>query len=326
MICILGPTGSGKTALSIKVAKKLNGEIIGCDSVQVFRGLDIVSGKITKEEQEGIRHHLIDIVDVDQDFTLGDYIRRVIEVRQDIESRGKVPILVGGTGLYFSGYFNSYFEDEIKEKKTEEQLVREQEEKDFKDKLISLSTTNEGKIQLYEMLKELDPQGAEIIHPNHSTRIISGIMYMRSHGVSIIDAKKSNGSNREDLQTYFLDVNRENLYKSINKRVESMLLLGALEEVQSLNQQWNFRNFKCLQTIGYKELGNYLRGEYTLTEAIEKMKQASRNYAKRQITWFKNKCNCQIIPYTTQEDRLKAFNGIVEKHKNKKEIIFLKKC
>ncbi len=267
IICIVGPTGVGKTKMSIELAKKLNGEIINADSTQVFRQLNIATAKVTEEEKENIKHHLFDIKDINEDYTVYDY---QIDCRNKIDElikKGKVPILVGGTGLYIKASLYDYkFENE--DKKTYEYLNYKTED-------------------LYKMLNDIDKDTD--IHPNNRKRIIRALNYYNNTN-NIPSSKEKTDKLLYDVKFIGLTTSREILYDRINKRVDEMLKSGLLEEAKKIYDT-NIRSKAVLTPIGYKELFLYFENKITLDEAVELIKQRSRRYAKRQYTWFNNQMN-----------------------------------
>jgi len=266
LIVIVGPTGVGKTKLSIELAKKYNGEIINYDSTQVYKGLDIATAKVTDEEKEGIIHHLIDIKELDEMYTVYDFKKDATFLIEDIKKRGKTPILVGGTGLYITSLLYDY-------KMDEENIIQMDSDK-----------TNE---ELFHMVKELDPNTS--IHPNNRKRLIRYLSYYDKTGKKLNEKELSNDM-IYDAFVIGLTTDREILYDRINKRVDIMLEYGLEEEAKSLYDK-NIRTKAVMTPIGYKELFEFYDGNISKEEAIEKIKQKSRNYAKRQYTWFKNKMN-----------------------------------
>ena len=270
VIAVVGPTASGKTALSIKLAHERNGEVISADSRLVYKGFDIASAKPTIEEREGIPHHLIDIVEPEIDYTAGDYARDGKKAIEEILSRGKTPIVAGGTGLYFRVLLEHY---DLPEVETNYELRAELQEK--------------SKEELIENLKKLDIEAY-----NNLTKDISKRRLIRI--TELIKTLKKPLSEIEKQKEPEYDVewimpelkSREWLYERINKRVDLMVEQGIVEETKSLlEKHGRIKNFT--ETIGYKEILSYLDGEWTLDEAIDKLKQHTRNYAKRQLTWFR---------------------------------------
>lgn len=284
VVAIVGPTASGKTALSIKLAKKYNGEIINGDAMQVYRGLDIGTAKITEEEMEGVPHHLLSFKEPTEAFSVADYQRLVRTKIAEIRAREKLPIIVGGSGLYVQAVLYDF-------QFTEEQ-VDEVARKAYYEELEKL-----GPEAMHARLKKLDPQTAEAIHPNNTRRVIRALEMIELSGVS----KASEAQNRGEIPLYNHVVlglgqhmSREELYDRINHRVDVMMDNGLLEEVKGLWQQ-NIRGVQSIQAIGYKELYDYLDGKCSLDEALESLKQNSRRYAKRQLTYFRNKMDIYFI-------------------------------
>ncbi|MCL1698066.1 MULTISPECIES: tRNA (adenosine(37)-N6)-dimethylallyltransferase MiaA [unclassified Lysinibacillus] len=284
VVAIVGPTASGKTALSIELAKKYNGEIINGDSMQIYRGLDIGTAKITEEEMEGVPHHLLSFKEPTESFSVADYQKLVRAKIAEIQERGKLPIIVGGSGLYVQAVlFDFQF--------TEEQ-VDEVARKAYYEELEKL-----GPEAMHAKLKKLDPQTAEAIHPNNTRRVIRALEMIELSGVS----KASEAQNRGEVPLYNhviiglgQNMSREKLYDRINLRVDIMMEKGLLEEVKGLWQQ-NIRGVQSIQAIGYKELYDYLDGKCSLEEAVDSLKQNSRRYAKRQLTYFRNKMDVYFV-------------------------------
>lgn len=284
VVAIVGPTASGKTALSIELAKKYNGEIINGDSMQIYRDLDIGTAKITEEEMEGVPHHLLSFKEPTESFSVADYQKLVRAKIAEIQTRGKLPIIVGGSGLYVQAVlFDFQF--------TEEQ-VDEVARKAYYEELEKL-----GPEAMHAKLKKLDPQTAETIHPNNTRRVIRALEMIELSGVS----KASEAHNRGEVPLYNhvilglgQNMSREVLYDRINRRVDIMMEKGLLEEVKGLWQK-NIRGVQSIQAIGYKELYDYLDGKCSLEEAIDSLKQNSRRYAKRQLTYFRNKMDVYFV-------------------------------
>ncbi len=260
VICIVGPTGVGKTKLSIELAKNLNGEVINADSTQVYKGLDVATAKITEEEKDGISHHLFDIKNIEENYTVYDYQKDARKVIDDVIRRGKTPILVGGTGLYIKACLYDY--------KFNEELIK----KDYSK--ISLD-------ELYQQLLKIDPNTN--IHHNNRKRIERALDYYYSNNKTLSSKEKTN---KLLYDTYFIGLtcDRDILYNRINKRVDMMLDNGLLKEAKKIYDT-SIRTKAVLTPIGYKELFKYFDGEITLDESLELIKQNSRRYAKRQYTW-----------------------------------------
>ena len=285
VIVITGPTAVGKTKLSIEIAKKYNGEIINADAVQVYKGLDIGSAKVTEEEKENIPHHLFDIKEVDEEYTIYHYQQDARKIIEDIQKRGKTPILVGGTGLYIKSALYDYKLSEEKESEMYEDLTTE---------------------ELYNNLLKVDKD--IIIDKNNRRRLIRALNYYKENNESI----NNNKTNKLLYNTIFigLTTDRKELYNRINKRVDTMMKNGLLEEVKSFYDK-GIKTKPLLNGIGYKELYKYLDGNYTYEEAIEKIKQNSRHYAKRQYTFFNHQ-----LPIVWFETDFANFNNTIEKVSN----------
>ena len=261
VIVIVGPTGIGKTKLSIELAKKLNGEIINADSTQVYRGLDIATAKIKEEEKENIKHHLLDIKDIDENYTVYDYQKDCRLKINEILNRNNTPILVGGTGLYIKAALYDYkFEEETNDI----------------DEYLEYSND-----ELYDKLVSIDPNTN--IHKNNRKRIVRALNYYKQNNEIISNKEKSN---KLLYDTIFigLTADRKVVYEKINKRVDIMIENGLLEEARNIYNT-NIRSKAVLTPIGYKELFDYFDGNSTKEDAIELIKQRSRKYAKRQYTW-----------------------------------------
>ena len=264
IIVIVGPTAVGKTKMSIELAKKLNGEIINADSTQIFRDLDIATAKVTEEEKEGIIHHLIDIKDIKEDYTVYDYQKDSRNKIDEILKKGKTPIIVGGTGLYISAALYDYkFEKEVHNNNYEEYTTE----------------------YLYNKLLEIDPKTE--IHKNNRKRIIRSLNYFYNNNEPL---SQKETTNKLLYNALFIGLTTDRclLYEKINKRVDVMLENGLMEEAKKIYDT-GIRTKAVTTPIGYKELFDYFDNITTKEEAIDKIKQRSRNYAKRQYTWFNNK-------------------------------------
>ncbi|MHC8516481.1 tRNA (adenosine(37)-N6)-dimethylallyltransferase MiaA [Sporosarcina sp. ITBMC105] len=277
VIAIVGPTASGKTSLSVKLAKSLDGEIINGDAMQVYKGLDIGTAKIRPEEMEGIPHHLFNLKDPTQSFSVAEYQSVVRNCIDDIQGRGKQPIIVGGTGLYIqSVLFDFRFTEE-----GANPVVREKLEKELEK--------DGGAALLYERLVKLDPVSAKKIHPNNHRRIIRALEIIEVTGKTKESQEQGKGQSVVyDHLLIGLDIERKTLYERIDDRVDEMIRQGLVDEARGL---WNtnVRNVQSVQAIGYKELYDYFEGKMTLEESIDAIKKHTRNYAKRQMTYFRNK-------------------------------------
>lgn len=276
LLVLIGPTAVGKTALSIKLAKLLSGEIISGDSMQVYRYLDIGTAKITTEEMEGVPHHLIDILEPQEKFSVADFQELAQNKIKEISARGKLPILVGGTGLYVdSVIYDNYNFSPIKEsEKLRKSLWKIASEK--------------GNNYLIEKLKIIDPISSEKIHPNDSKRLIRALEVFYSTGKPISSYKKNKKLNLDyDIRIFGLYMDREKLYDRINLRVELMLEAGWVEEIKEIFNRGIPVSAPALQGLGYKQLIYYLEKEISYEKTVELIKRDTRRFAKRQLTWFK---------------------------------------
>ena len=298
---ITGPTASGKTALAIELAKRLNGEIISCDSMQIYRGMDIGTAKPTKEELASVPHHLIDILPPDAPYSCSDYVKDAQRAVADIVSRGKLPIFCGGTGLYLDRFLRGGNDDGA----ACDERLRE-ELKQFVDE--------KGIDALYDRLLKLDPEAAAAIHKNNVKRVMRAIEICLVTGEkkSEIDKKNSEIVEKYDHRVITLAFeNRELLYERIERRVDLMIEQGLLDETKKLLEEGVFeRSQTAAQAIGYKELLPYLRGEDSLESCVDELKKATRRYAKRQTTWFSGKDYVHKI-YVDDGNSLKTFEDIV---------------
>ncbi len=275
IIAILGPTASGKTDIGITLAKRIGGEIISCDSMQVYRYMNIGTAKPTKEELQGINYHLIDIVDPDEEFNAGIYERFARKKIEEIISKNKIPIIVGGTGLYFRA-LRYGLHDIPKDKKIRKEL----------EKLCEKN----GIEGLFRELISCDPEYAKIISPQDKKRIIRALEVIRISGKKFSELSKSweiRNEFSEKFIVFILYKERETLYKDINKRVDDMIKKGLLREVESLLKMGYDKQLNAMSAIGYKELIEYLEGKYPLEHAVSLIKKNTRRYAKRQFIWFR---------------------------------------
>lgn len=276
VVSLVGPTASGKTRLGVDLAKRFDGEIISADSMQIYQGMQIATAKPTKEEMDGVTHHLMDFLPPNQAYSVAKFVEDAAACIKDITSRGKLPIIVGGTGLYVDSLLNHVqFNEEIRSEEESEklwQLYREQ-----------------GIEALLNELQSIDPDSYErLFAERNPKRIIRAIEIYRTTGITMTEQIAASRSEQSPYHAIKLGINyrdREKLYERINRRVDIMLSLGLEEEARRvLNQALSITSVKA---IGYKELAPYIRGEMTIEECIEKLKRETRRYAKRQITWFK---------------------------------------
>ncbi len=281
-IIITGPTASGKSAISIKLAKKINGEILSADSMQIYKMMDIGTAKPDKNEMSHIKHHMIDICGIEQEYSVAQYKKDVIECIKDIVDRKKTPIITGGTGLYIDSLFlNISFKDEKSSMKNY-----------YEDYLCK-----NGKEALYELLYKRDNQAALSTHPNNTKRVIRYLDILSSFDGTLDEYKEKSLENKSENKyfTFIIDMPRELLYQRINERVDIMLKNGLVKEVTDIIKSGYNISSNALSAIGYKEVIKYLRGYCTYEEMVSILKQNTRNYAKRQITWFKKYKDAKLI-------------------------------
>lgn len=297
LICIGGPTGVGKTALAIELANKFDGEIISCDSIAIYKGLDIGSAKPTKEEQAQAKHYMIDVVEPDKEFSVAEYCEMASKIIDDIASRGRVPIVVGGTGLYMKCLLfdmalgNGEKSDETREK-------------------YKLFLKEKGKEELYKYLEKIDPQSAKEIHPNDTKKVIRAIEIFETTGKPKSEYKSEPECNY-DYYLIYLNTDRKVLYERIDKRVDKMFELGLENEVKNLNLK---PENQSMQAIGYKEFFDYFDGKIDHNQLVELIKQNSRHYAKRQLTWFKKMPNVHEYDYCDKQNIFEEINKFLKEN------------
>lgn len=290
LICICGPTASGKTALSVALAKQLHTEIISADSMQIYRGLDIGTAKPTAEERQGVPHHLLDVCAPGEAFSVARYVELADAAAQDILSRGMVPVVAGGTGLYMDALIecSTFSGDET------DLSVREKYQR---------MAVEQGNGAVHACLAKVDPEGAERLHPNNLKRVIRALEVYEQTGMTI-DAfnrlHKRPAPKYAALKIGVCPAERQTLYDRIDRRVDQMLADGLLEETKHLLDRGALTG-TAAQAIGYKELLGYLQGEAPLEDCVALLKQRSRNYAKRQLTWLKRDDNIHWIYYNNGE-------------------------
>ena len=276
VVVIAGPTASGKSELAERLAVRFDGEIVNADSLQVYRGLDIGTAKPSPEALNRIRHHLFNIVDPDEDFTAASYCRLGRETVLDISRRGKTPVVAGGTGLYIKALISG--------------LVEAPGADFFARSEYNKTADRFGNSELFEELRKVDPETASRIHPNNRVRIIRALEVFRQTGKSLSVFQDEHGFMLKWCNSLKIGINveRSELYRRINARVDLMVAAGLVEEVESLLSMGYSPALKSLSSIGYWEICDFLAGNGTFPEAVELIKQNSRRYAKRQLTWFKN--------------------------------------
>lgn len=275
ILCVVGPTASGKTAYAIELARENNGEIVSCDSMQIYTYMNIGTAKATAEERAEVPHHMIDFVDPNRDYSVADFVTDARACIAEILSRGKMPVLCGGTGLYIDSVLKSVeFSPQKRDDKLRDELWKKAEQ--------------DGAESVYEILKELDPIEADKVHYNNVKRVIRAIEICKTTGMTKTEADKlSIGKPMYNPTIYGLNMPREKLYERIDRRVDIMVEQGLVGEVRQLLNMGIRRDSTAMQAIGYKELVRYIDGLCDFETAIEDIKRESRRYAKRQLTWFR---------------------------------------
>lgn len=298
VIVICGPTASGKTALSIELAKQIDGEIVSADSMQIYKDMDIGSAKPTKEEMQGIKHYMLDFVSPEERYSVAEYKKQAVLAIEEIIQKGKTPIIVGGTGLYVDSliYGIEYPEIEFDE--------------EYRKELENIAET-EGLEILYNKAKEIDSEAIKHISKNDKKRIIRILEIYKATGKTKTEQEALSRQNDipYDYKVFAINMDRQLLYDRINKRVDIMIEQGLVEEVKQVSEKYK-KYPTAMQALGYKEIKEYLDGNLNLEEAIEKVKQETRRYAKRQLTWFRK--NKQTVWLDGSENRQNNINIILE--------------
>ncbi len=302
MIILTGPTAVGKTDLSIQLAKAINGEIISADSMQVYRHMDIGSAKVTPEEMDGVPHHLIDVLEPEEEFNVVVFQKLAKEALTGIYERGHIPIIVGGTGFYIQALL---YDIDFTENDGDTAIRRE---------LEKLAQT-QGAGCLHQMLQEIDPESAAAIHQNNVKRVIRAIEFYRQTGkkISLHNEQEREKQSPYQFLYYVLDTDRKTLYERIDRRVDLMMEHGLVDEVKHLADMGCTRDMVSMQGLGYKEILDYLSGEIPLEEAVYILKRDTRHFAKRQITWFKRERDVRWLELEQfQNDRKKVLEHILD--------------
>ena len=276
LIVLTGPTAVGKTSLSISLAKAVNGEIISADSMQVYKGMDIGSAKIRKEEMQGVTHYLVDILEPEEEFHIVKFQELAKAALEEIYAKGKIPILVGGTGFYIQAVTRDI------------DFTQAEQETSYREELEQFAK-EKGAEYLHEKLREVDSKSAENIHANNVKRVIRALEFYHQNGTPISEhnEEQKQQTSPYNLAYFVLTAPREILYERIDRRVDQMMEEGLLEEVKSLRERGCHRRMVSMQGLGYKEILAYLEGEYPLEEAVRILKRDTRHFAKRQLTWFR---------------------------------------
>ncbi len=299
VLVILGPTGVGKTKISLELADKIKGEIICADSRQIYRFMDIGTAKPKPEQRGKIVHHLIDIVDPDEKFTAADFAREAKKIIKDLITWGKLPIVAGGSGLYIRALTRGFFKGPKGNSKIREKLKKMAQQK--------------GKEYLHKKMSNVDPEAAKRIHPNNLVKVIRALEVFELTKIPISQLQKQGEYNKSEFNFIKMGLNldRKKLYAKIENRVDQMMDEGFLDEVKKLENLGYSKKSTPLKTLGYKELFSYLEGNLSLFEAVDLIKKNTRNYAKRQLTWFKKE---EDITWFDM-DKKSIVNDIIEKFK-----------
>ena len=297
VLAVAGPTASGKTWLGVELAKKYGGEVISADSMQIYKGMDIASAKPTEDEMQGIPHHLIDFLDRDIVFSAADYVRLAREKIDEVLSRGKLPVIVGGTGLYIDSLLENV---KFSEGGSDEA---------YRETLYAFAA-QEGNEVLHRRLEEVDPEAAESIHPNNTVRVVRALEVHHVTGRKFSELKKESRTEESPYDSLIIGLNyhdRQKLYDRINLRVDEMAERGLVEEARELYDHGGMKT--AANAIGFKEFIPFFEGEESLEACIDKIKQETRRYAKRQLTWFRKNPRIQWIFL----DEFNKKNKILEK-------------
>jgi len=295
VIFILGPTSAGKTAVAIELAKKINGEIISADSMQIYKGMDIITAKPTITEQKEVKHYLIDVVSPSQEFNVAQYIEAVKEALSEIEKKNKQPVIVGGTGLYVSMLIDGLF-------------AAPQVDEKIRD-CLKAKVREQGLAPLYKELEKVDPKAAAKIHPHDEKRIVRALEVYESTNKPISSWQQERCGIVKDFILIGLNRDRSSLYERINNRVRDMFNEGVVSEIETLWKTNQLTSKTALQSLGCKEIIGYLKGEYSLKMAEELLQRNTRHYAKRQLTWFRREKRIQWLDILEEESK----NEVVER-------------
>lgn len=311
LIIVTGPTAVGKTELSVRLAKEINGEIISADSIQVYRYMNIGSAKVSIEEMQGVRHYLIDEFNPEENFNIFVFQKKAKKYVEEIYSRNKVPIIAGGTGFYIQSLLYDI------------DFTREESDLAYRKELEALAV-EKGNYYLHEMLLRVDSKAAQDIHENNVKRVIRALEYYRQTGekISIHNEVQREKESPFDFKYFVLNMERKLLYERIEKRVDNMLQQGLLDEVRMLKEMGYQRNLVSMQGIGYKEIYAFLEGELSYEEAVLELKKNTRHFAKRQLTWFRREKEVEWVNFEEfgmDKDRILAY--LIEKSK---EVLFSK--
>lgn len=305
IVAIAGPTAVGKTKFAIEIAKRFNGEIVSCDSMQLYKYMDIGSAKPTKEEQAQVPHHLVDLIDPRGEFSVAQYQKMARDAISEIQSRGKLPVISGGTGLYLNSLLY------------EMDFSKAPESSDYRRKLEQRAET-EGGEALHKLLAQQDPQAAERIHPNNVKKTIRALERLHE-GEGNVKPFQQVQQETSDYETILIGLTRDRaeLYDRINRRVDLLIEQGLLEEVEELMRMGLTEDHISMKAIGYKEIMAYFHGKCSLETAIDTVKKNTRHYAKKQLTWFRRYDKIRwynISEYTNDETAVEGIAGWLEKN------------
>ncbi|QQS37867.1 MAG: tRNA (adenosine(37)-N6)-dimethylallyltransferase MiaA [Ignavibacteriales bacterium] len=308
VLVIVGPTGSGKTSLSLTLSKKINSEIISADSRQFYKYLDIGTAKPSKAEMETVKHHLIDFLNPDEDYNVSKFENDANEIIQSIHQQNKVPVVVGGSGLYIKALVDGIFDTADRDDELRINLKRLKDEN--------------GNVFIYEMLKKKDPEAAATMLPQNWKRVIRALEVIELTGKSILH-HHSEQSKKSELNFIQIGLNweRETLYKNIESRVDRMISSGLIKETENILSMGYSGNLNSLNTVGYKEIISFLKNEITLDKAIELIKRNTRRYAKRQMTWFKADKRINWYDITSVDEIYSLSEKILSLHRSELENI-----
>ena len=280
LIVIGGPTASGKTAVSVELAKRIDAEIISADSIQVYKYMDIGSAKVSKEEMQGIKHYMIDELDPSYEFSIAVFKQKAVKYIKEIYTKEKIPMIVGGTGFYVQSVIKDVSFEKVKA------------DYELRTKLENEATMY-GNKYIHDKLKQIDGISANVIHPNNLKRVIRAIEYHKLTGQTISkhNQEEKNKKDKYNTKYFVLDMDRELLYERINKRVDIMIKDGLIDEIKKLLSMGYTEDLTSMQGIGYKEVVEYLKGNISYDKMLETIKQNTRNFAKRQLTWYRHQTN-----------------------------------
>lgn len=298
LVILTGPTSVGKTGLSVKLAKKLDGEIISADSMQVYKHMDIGTAKITEKEMDGVRHHLIDVLEPVEEYNVSRFKEEAEAAIRDIYARGSLPIIAGGTGFYIQALlYDVDFSDTA--------------QTGYRKELIMTAEREGGRV-LHDMLKKCDEKAASYIHPNDIKRLTRALEYYHETGMKISEHNEEARKKESpyNFRYFVLNIPRDELYKNIDRRVDDMIKMGLVDEVLRLKEMGLDESYVSMKGLGYKEILRYLDKEISLDEAVRIVKRDTRHFAKRQLTWFKRERDCIWInkdEYGYDDDRIMDF-------------------